>query len=224
MDYLRTAYIVNMQFDEAGEIVVPIKWYFTSPTANTFPGSHAFISSRTWTAHQQPTVGIGERWDSTPSYYNGALPGKFPGTGNICGPIDWFQNGCPSDAPPVTIVNGVPACCPLLCQQWLEFPSIRDVVQLSAPFSMWTQLVSDTDQEVWQSTFDPTVTVSFEEDFITMCGSNNSTAASLQGTVFNVPGLCTDSDPSTFTGTYVFPNAPSPWNKLILNFKDTKGT
>lgn len=120
MDYIRTAYTVNMQFDEAGEIIVPVTWYFAADGAQDFPGYHLFGSARSWQEHQLPILGLGERWDSKPSYYNGAQPFFAPGLGGFCGDPDWYVNGCPSDAPPIQYsAAGVPTCCPQPpCQPW----------------------------------------------------------------------------------------------------------
>jgi hypothetical protein len=120
MDYLRVGYTVNMQFDAAGEIVVPITWYPAADGADLFPTPHYFGSSRTWTPHRLPTVGLGERWDSKPVTYAGPAPFYAPGNGAFCGPLAWFQEGCPSDAPPLVIgPAGSPVCCPQPpCQPW----------------------------------------------------------------------------------------------------------
>jgi hypothetical protein len=122
MDYCRAGYQIDMQFDEKGLIVVPVTWYACAPGAQVFPGFHLYVSGHTWNPHGLPTIGIGERWDSKPIYYNSALPFYAPGTGSFCGPDEWFRSGCPSDAPPIQYSDaGVPTCCPQPpCQPWYD--------------------------------------------------------------------------------------------------------
>jgi hypothetical protein len=111
MDFLRSCYSTQMQFDQAGEIVAGVKWYWAAPEAKLWEGHNAFCSS-VWDDNKYATTGIGEVWNVVPTYSKGAAPYPSPGTGRFCGRHHWFSEGAPSTAPPLTRgPSGMPACC-----------------------------------------------------------------------------------------------------------------
>jgi hypothetical protein len=99
-----------MQFDQAGQIVKRVRWFFTAPGAKVFPVPSTFCSSNYELDRERP-LGPGEVWNSTRPFSDGATPAGLTGQGSFCGPLDWFVNGTPSDAAPLNLVNGVPRCC-----------------------------------------------------------------------------------------------------------------
>jgi hypothetical protein len=107
---LRSCYTTRMQFDQAGIINVPVRWYFCDDAAQTLPAGTLFYSKNWDTASEGWPPGVGEIWPYDRTWSNGANPG-MNGQGSPCGPTDWFVNGCPSNAPPLTIQGGVPLCC-----------------------------------------------------------------------------------------------------------------
>lgn len=100
-----------MQFDEAGTIVVPVRWYFCQEGAQPLPYSHLYVSSN-WQTVPRQSVGIGERWDAARPWSNGKPPNGATGTRKPCGPQDWWQNGVPTGSPPLKLDNNLlGACC-----------------------------------------------------------------------------------------------------------------
>jgi len=100
-----------MQFDQAGEIIRNITYYFAEASAVLFAGEH-FYTSDNYNWREQPGIGIGERWDSARPWSNGKVPFFAPGTGSVCGSSTFWSQGCPSNAPPITYSSdGVPTCC-----------------------------------------------------------------------------------------------------------------
>lgn len=214
MDWIRTCYTVDMQFDEAGELIAPVTWYRAASTAVPLPVPHYYGSSRTWSEHHLGSIGLGERWDSVPAYSNGAAPGYFPGNGSICGPLDWFSRGCPSDAPPIDYGGlSTPPCCPQpICQPW--YYGSGGVGDREYSVSGWpnpwyvTQDVPDA-----YVLYDPITEASIR--FSLGIGSCPGTTL---GTYceFSAPGLypggpmtCGEVSPSQFLGTYYVPDGAS---------------
>jgi hypothetical protein len=107
MDLLRSCYETDVQFDVDGEIVRRVRWYFCAPGAPVFPGPSVFRSNN-YGDVAGGQLGPGEVWSANRPWSNGALPGQ-PGT--PCGDREWFVDGCPSDAPPLTFNGPLPACC-----------------------------------------------------------------------------------------------------------------
>jgi hypothetical protein len=100
-----------MQWDEAGVLVTPVRWYFVPPGTPPLPFPHLYGSSN-WDTDGVIDLGPGERWDSLRPYSKGQLPGPQPPAGEFCGSLDWWQNGCPSDAPLLpTNLLGQADCC-----------------------------------------------------------------------------------------------------------------
>jgi len=112
MDYLRSCYSTDMQFDEAGLIVHKVRWYWCEPGAKLFPGRNSF-SSDNWSPINNSTLGLGEVWNSPRPWSNGSLSvPPPPGDGHVCGDLSWFSEGCPSDAPPLPrSPSGLATCC-----------------------------------------------------------------------------------------------------------------
>jgi hypothetical protein len=100
-----------MQWDQAGELITPVRWYFVPPGTPPLPFPHLYGSSN-WDTDGVIDLGPGERWDSLRPYSKGQPPGPHLTTGEFCGPLDWWQNGCPSNAPLLpTNLLGQPDCC-----------------------------------------------------------------------------------------------------------------
>jgi hypothetical protein len=223
MDCVRSCYTVNMQFDAAGEIVVPVTWYFTSPGALTFPGPHRFGSSHTWAPHSLPSIGLGERWDSKPSYANGAQPFYAPGSGSFCGPLDWFAEGCPSDAPPVQYSSaGVPVCCPQPpCQPWFPATIPSSTVQTVPPGGTYHLVTYDFFAALFNNG-PGTIQIEVELEAV------ECDMASPYSTVMFVTFVLVDDseweyflqsyDPSTHTGLWT-PDPAAPVGYLPITFK-----
>lgn len=111
MDYLRSCYSTDMQFDLAGEIVGKVKWYWAAKGAKIFPYQNSF-SSDNWITPSNSTLGLGEVWTSPRPWRNGSLLVVPPGDGHVCGDISWFTDGCPSDAAPLQrSPSGLALCC-----------------------------------------------------------------------------------------------------------------
>lgn len=110
MDYIRSAYEVDMQFDAAGDIVRRVRWFFTAPGAKRFPLVNPFFSGN-WGDLRGGPAGPGEVWSSDRPWSNGARPAPLLGKGDFCGDPDWWLDGTPSDAPDLPLVDGVPMCC-----------------------------------------------------------------------------------------------------------------
>lgn len=111
MDWLRSCYSTDMQFDLAGTIVGKVKWYWCRPGAKVFPYQNSF-SSDNWITPANSTLGLGEVWNSPRPWRNGSILVVPPGDGHVCGDISWFTDGCPSDAPPLPrSPSGLALCC-----------------------------------------------------------------------------------------------------------------
>lgn len=111
MDLLRSCYEVDMQFDTAGQIIRRVRWYWADAGAEFFPVRHQF-GSQNYSQTGVVLTGLGERWDSERLGRNGSIEGIRQGVGSFCGPLSWYQEGCPSDAPSLELGPlGVPLCC-----------------------------------------------------------------------------------------------------------------
>jgi hypothetical protein len=99
MDWLRTCYDIDMQFDAAGEIIRRVHWYFVPDDTPWFPYPHMFGSS-VWMWQSMDVVGVGEYWNSRRRQTNGKVPWPItPPPPELCTPASWYVDGCPSDAP-----------------------------------------------------------------------------------------------------------------------------
>jgi hypothetical protein len=195
-----------MQFDEAGEIIVPVMFYFAAPCAPVFPGFHLYATDY-FQSHAQPGLGPGLRWDSIPTYYNGALPWPANSSGRFCGSLDWWQNGVPSNAPPVDYGNGFPACCGQPCQPYYPVPYTQITFKLfpdlgltwvnneDAPGIISTWLGSDG-ESVFQIAFGAETYPCQEQPMNMVVGVTLGTTGE--------PGLLFQGcyNPDTYTGTY----------------------
>lgn len=98
-----------MWWDAAQTIGSTVRWFFVDES-DFLPFPHAY-SSEIWDPVHWINPGIGEAWNLNQDYTNGHLPDPVPSDANYCGPPDWWLNGCPSDAPPLEWVDGLPECC-----------------------------------------------------------------------------------------------------------------
>jgi hypothetical protein len=161
VDIGRTCFTQLMQFDEAGSIIVPVRFYFAVPGAKIFPGPHLFASDY-WESHVDCGVGPGLYWNSTRVYDKGKPPPGITGQGPPCGPLSWWTDGVPSNAPPLQLdAQGRPLCCHpqnqftqslagaaglrrFLCQPWHVFgPPTRSLTDLTAG-TTWTITTNTT--------------------------------------------------------------------------------
>jgi hypothetical protein len=111
MDFVRSCYSTYMQFDQAGQVVAKVQWYFAEPGAKLWHGPNAFCSAN-WDEVKYSTLGLGEVYNAARDYSKGALPFPSPGTGRWCGKHRYFSEGVPSDAEPLPLgPNGQPLCC-----------------------------------------------------------------------------------------------------------------
>jgi hypothetical protein len=111
MDFLRSCYTTQMQFDEAGDLIADVQWYWCLPGAKLFPRRNSFCSAN-WDQLKYNQLGLGEVWNSPRPYSKGTPPAPAAGDGRHCGPLHWFTHGCPSDAPPITRgPTGIGGCC-----------------------------------------------------------------------------------------------------------------
>jgi hypothetical protein len=100
-----------MQFDRAGELIIPVRWYFVPDDTPFLPFPHLF-GSNNYQTQGIIDLGPGERWDSPRFYSKGAPPGPLLPTTEFCGPLDWWANGVPSTAPSLpTNTLGQALCC-----------------------------------------------------------------------------------------------------------------
>lgn len=213
--------MVNMQFDEAGLVVVPIRWYFAASTAEPLASSHLFGSSN-WQKLDIGAVGPGERWDSVRTYDKGENPYAIPGTTGPCGPADWFANGVPSDAPPLDLdFRGVPICChvPVIqpgevgirvgpqwapCQPWHIFgPPVRVFKRLSTG-ETWIATLNTTVQWSGHGVVHTTEIVNVQPGGIGCQGFNLTKPIAMitPSTGGTVHLTLLSYDPATFTGTW----------------------
>lgn len=99
-----------MWFDEAKTLGGYVNWYWAPKGSKPLPFPTRF-TSETWDTVHWWNPGAGEDDMSLSTYSKGALPGPFKGL-SFCGRPEWFQDGCPSDAPPLPKnADGLPACC-----------------------------------------------------------------------------------------------------------------
>lgn len=99
-----------MYFDNARTVAGEVDWFFSPPGAEFFPFPIIY-TSETWDPVHWFCEGAGEDYATGSSYLPGTMPFPFKGK-SFCGPEDWWRNGCPSNAPPVTrLLNGLPTCC-----------------------------------------------------------------------------------------------------------------
>lgn len=152
-----------MQFDQAGTLIVPVRFYFAPSTAKPIDGPHLFGTDY-FIPHTNVGLGPGLRWDSQSVYDKGAPPPGIDGTHEPCGPADWWINGVPSDAPPL-IVDGLgrSICCGpsnsftdtlgiavgienTVCQPWHVFgPPTRSLRDLTSGVN-WVPTINTTNQ------------------------------------------------------------------------------
>lgn len=180
VDMGRTAFIQDMQFDEAGLWIAPVRFYFANDNAQVFPGAHLFGTDY-FESHVDCNVGPGLRWDSERIYDKGAPVSGITGQGPPCGSLDWWQNGVPSDAPSLAMdAQGRSLCCrpvnsdfmetgPAVgfsrqeCQTWRVFgPPNRTLTDLTAGVS-WNRILNTTTAVIFRNptTFSDTMRINW---------------------------------------------------------------
>jgi len=87
-----------------------VQWFFTEPGAKVFPGHHVFASGN-WASSRDGWNGPGEVLGAARPWRNGSNLGNMNGKKH-CGPIEWFQEGAPANAPNLALLaDGFPECC-----------------------------------------------------------------------------------------------------------------
>lgn len=112
MDMLRSCYEVDMQFDQDAQIIRRVRWYFVPEDTPSFPAPQKF-GSQNWQWRGFEPLGIGERWDSDRPWRDGSIPWPIKPP-RLCEhvPVEWFDEGCPSNAPPLQLTPlGQATCC-----------------------------------------------------------------------------------------------------------------
>ncbi len=186
-----------------------------------FPGAHLFCAD-IWNDQGRIDLGPGVYWNQIPTWSNGAAPGPFTGQGPPCGPLDWWQHGVPSDAPPLSLDGrGFPLCCHvpveqesaggiklgggrLTCQPWRPFlpGSGRSITRLLTG-TVWT---TGTNTTIAYSASDPLAPTKFIAAAAvgTCFGFDGTTFTLKQGT--NLTSLALQSwDPATNRGIWRVP-------------------
>lgn len=109
-DVLRHGYQHRWYWDNARSVFSDVIWYKAPAGAKDFPGFSRFGSETLDTVHWYQE-GAGEDYATKSSYYNSKIPGPFTGQ-KFCGPIEWYADGCPTDAPLIARnSSGLPSCC-----------------------------------------------------------------------------------------------------------------
>jgi hypothetical protein len=110
VDVLRHGYKHKMYWDAAKTMSSDVIWYKAPDGAKAFPGISTF-GSEIYDGVHWWNPGAGEDDASKSSWYNSAIPGPFKGQ-HFCGDPEWWQDGCPTDAPLIPVNSaGLPACC-----------------------------------------------------------------------------------------------------------------
>jgi hypothetical protein len=100
-----------MWFDDDQTVGNWVLWYRAAPGAEKLPGPCRFTSEAYDNVHWS-NPGAGEDSSIPPTYYKGQNPYGLTGKTGPCGPLDWFAEGAPSDAPALPRnAQGVPTCC-----------------------------------------------------------------------------------------------------------------
>jgi hypothetical protein len=98
-----------MWWDAAQTIGSFVRWYFVDG-APFLPFPHGFTSEN-WDPVHWGNPDFGEAWDRLQPYDKGAPPSPAPFGVKYCGPVEWWQEGAPSDAAPLVWSGGIPVCC-----------------------------------------------------------------------------------------------------------------
>lgn len=144
-----------MQFDEAGLLKADVMWYRADDGALPIEGGTLFNSSN-WDSIPRSRPGLGEQWDSDFRWYNGDNPFGFGGLKRPCGPLRWWHEGCPSNAPRLLVDGGgAPLCCGpaqsvnatsglqigvyrVLCQPWKNYNAPAPYFKRLSTGEVWT--------------------------------------------------------------------------------------
>lgn len=110
MDVMRSCSVQRVYWDNARTKSSLIRWYFVPDDTPFLPGWNRFCSE-IWDPVHWYCEGAGLDYLDKPVYRNGKPLGPFTAK-KPCGKLEWFDKGCPSDAPPIPRrPDGLPACC-----------------------------------------------------------------------------------------------------------------
>jgi hypothetical protein len=99
-----------MDFGRDAPMVRKIRWYFTKPGADLFPG--ACFGSSNWDPVPRQNPLRGEQGSSSFKYDKGTSPPDATGLFEVCGDPRWFSEGVPAGTPPLVMRLGrLPTCC-----------------------------------------------------------------------------------------------------------------
>lgn len=213
MDLLRSCYEVDMQFDEAADLVTRVQWYFCGDKAHIFPGGHSFGSAN-WIDPDNVNLGLGERWDSDRPYSKGTAPFCQAVTDNFCGKREWYFDGAPSDANLVQYRgDGTPTCCPPCpCQPFYAASAGHRSVTSSNPVINFTQVLIDDGHQFQVADNSAGSSVDVTDQGLGPCLDSPSATFATGQVNFGPPfNLVVESyDPATFTGTWVVQDGTGP--------------
>lgn len=109
VDVARRCYSCWMWWDRAQTVGSMVRWYFVDG-APFIPGMHGYTQEIFDEVHWF-NDSFGQPADMARTYDKGAAPVPAPPADHYCGDPLWWEFGAPSDAPPLTWVDGEPACC-----------------------------------------------------------------------------------------------------------------
>jgi hypothetical protein len=217
VDLGRKTFNHAMQFDVAGEIIVPVRWYYCQDGAAWFPQPTLFTSPAFW-GDGVELLGPGPYWGAKPVYNNGAAPFYAPGTGSFCGPLDWWRNGTPSNAPPIEYsAAGVPVCCPQPpCVPFCYLGGmLRYFMSTASGAVPWTLVTSTTEEYVVVNPSDANTSMHANWNPTHPCqgGAGLTTPYLLQNPGGHIrEGVLVAYDQPSQVSTWIFPTATAPYN------------
>lgn len=204
---MRSCYATTMQFDDTGDLTAEIQWYFANDGAVSFP-AFAQFGSKNWLRTGFDYVGPGEVWNATRSYSKGAAKFFAPGNGSFCGQLDWWENGCPSDAPPISYSSQqIPVCCPQQgCCSWYDGGTGHRTISTPGQPYVWTK-VSENFAEVLFEDAATGYKVQLEpRSFHCVPGDNGALACGLEVSLtLSFPLSLWSYDPNTYTSEWRLP-------------------
>lgn len=174
-----------------------------------FPGFHLFGNGRDFLNHSCDELGPGETPTAVRTYSKGAIPAFRPGTGGFCGPLEWWTNGVPSDAPRLVYpTNLTPACCPQQpCNPWnINVTPVRTWKRLLTG-DVWATTINTNSTWQGQSHDFPAIRCNIHAVGIPCNGFDSTTPPGIF--ITSPPTIARAAivsyDAGTFTATYQFP-------------------